>query len=360
MTRFVVSRPNLLFSFLVLTACGGPGIGPVVTEPMPDIPETVEYDTVRIEYGDDDLIEANNNTASMLVGDPSGIAGIAQGFVAGTNIIIATQIAFVEALMDARPTDYDDGVWTWTNLANRGFAEQYYRFRITRLDDSDFTYQLEIGKTRESLLEVFSGEFRPRQRFNGRQRGMGILRYNFTNFAEVDPTANPSQGRVVIAFRAIGGVRQVRVASFDLLEAGQIEPGSAQWDYIEFPNDAGRFRFAAETDFLNDNAPLEELSIDTVWSRDQAGRALASLTGGSLDINEVLLHECWDESARTTFADATPDLEDVPYEDGTEDDCDAQLLEFDLSPPESAIPQTDPEIPPPHPDEEEEIIVEDE
>lgn len=353
-----MSQRNLLLFTVALAACGGPGIGPVVTEPMPDIPETVEYDTVRIEYGDDDLIEADNNTASMLVGDVSGIAGIAQGFVAGTNIIIATQIAFVEGIMDTRPTDYDDGVWTWTNLANRGFAEHYFRFRITQIDDNDFTYELEIGETRDTLLEVFSGEFRPRQRFNGRQRGMGILRYNFTNLAEVDPTSTPRQGRVVIAFRAIGGVRQVRVASFDLLEAGEIEPGSAQWDYVELADDTGRFRFGAEMDFLNDNAPLEELTIDTVWSRDQAGRALASLTGGSLDINEVLLHECWDEAARTTFADATPDLDGVPYEDGTEADCDPALLEFDLDPPESAIPQTDPEIPPPHPDEEEEIIIE--
>ena len=51
--------------------------GPLVTEPMPDIPETVEYDTVRIEYGDDDLLEAS--TAQMLIGDVSPIANITQG-----------------------------------------------------------------------------------------------------------------------------------------------------------------------------------------------------------------------------------------------------------------------------------------
>lgn len=346
-------RTLLLISMLVAPACG-----PLVTEPMPDIPETVEYDTVRIEYGDDDLLNGTSGTRQqMLVGDASGIAQVSQVFVKGTNLVIRTQIRLVEAVVRNDPTSYSDGVWVWDNTTFKSAEDRFSRFTIQRIEDGDFRYLWEVGNTADEMLEVFAGEFHPRARFDGRQRGLGLLRFNFTNMHEVDPTSTPEKGRVAIAFRSIGGVRQVRVATFDLVEAGETEPRSARYEYVQLPDDAGRFKFVAETDFLKDGAPFEELAIDAVWSQTQSGRALASLTGGSLTINEVLLQECWDDVGRTTFADTTPDLPGVPYEDGDISACEPRLVEFDLAPPSLDAPQTDPEIPGPHPDEAEEIIV---
>ena len=348
-----MNHSKLMILLLVAGGCGP--IGPVVTEPMPDIPETVEYDTVRIEYGDDDLLTASS-ALGALVGDPSPIAQITMAFVRGTNGVIRGQMQLIDALTRTRPTDWGDDYWIWDNSEDRRSSELFSHFEIRRLSDDDFEYAWQLGDTSDAMVEVFSGEFRPRARFEGRQRGLGILRFNFTNLHQVDPDSDPSQGRVAIAFRAIGGVRQVRVASFDVVDEENPEPRSATYGYEQFRDGAGRFRFAAQTDFLKDGAPLEELSIDTAWTRDAEGRALASLTGGSLLVNEVLLHECWDEAGRTVFADATPDIA-FPYEDGVVDSCNARLLEFELSPPPLVIPQTDPEIPAPHPDEFEEIIV---
>lgn len=353
--RATRTRTALLASAIFAAACGPLG-GPVVTEPMPDIPETVEYDTVRIEYGDDDLLSPAGDPRT-LVGDPSPIAAVAQAFVRGTNSIIRAQIALIEAVTRVRPTEWDDDIWIWDNAETRRTSERYSRFEIRRIGDDDIAYEWRVGNEPDELLEVFSGEFSQRAKIGGRQRGSGLLRFNFTNMHQVDETTDPRQGRVVIAFRSAGGVRQVRVASFNLVEEGRPEPRSGLYDYIELP-DAGRFRFAAETDFLKDGEPLEHLSIDAVWTREQAGRALASLTGGSLLVNEVLLHECWDDAGRTTFADATPDVA-FPYEDGEFTACSPQVADFELRPPVVMVPQSDPEIPAPHPDEDDEAITDD-
>ncbi len=347
-----MTRQDLLIPLVLLAGCGPIG-GPVVTEPMPDIPETVEYDTVRIEYGDDDLLTAS---ARALVGSPSLLALVSQQFVRGTNGILRAQLALIAAVTRTRPTDYDDGVWSWDNAASRRAPELFSRFEIQEVEPGAYTYRWRLGETESDLLEVFSGEFHPRQRFNGRQRGLGMLQFNFSNLRQLDPDADPSAGRVAIAFRSVGGIRQVKVASFDLVTEEQPAPRNGQYEYVEFADGAGRFQFGAETDFLNDGVPLEKLSIDAVWTESAAGRALASLTGGSLMVNEVLLHECWDGGARTTFADATPDLA-IPYEDGESSACDGRLFDIELEPPDVVVPQTDPAIPAAHPDEAEEIIV---
>lgn len=342
-----MNRKCLIYLSLLVSACGA-----VVTEPMPDIPETVEYETVRIEYGDDDLVDAPSDARPQaLVGDLALLADSSQRLVRGTNSIIALHMAIVAAVTRQTPTAYSDGTWTWDNAEFKAADERFSTFAIRQTGPGAYAYIWRVGNSAEELLEIFSGEFRPDPREDGRQRGSGILRFDFSNMHAIDPESTPEQGRAVVAFRAAGGVRQVHVATFDLLEAGETTPRSGQYRYVQFRDRAGRLQFVAQTDFLKDGAPHEEVAIDAVWERSQAGRALASLTGGSLLVNEVLLHECWDEASRTVFADATPDLPGVPYEDGAQTACSARLLEFELDPPALAAPGDDPAIPSPHPDE---------
>lgn len=328
------------------------GCGPGVTNPMPDIPETVEYDTVRIEYGEDDLVDGTPATAEaqMLVGDPSLVAGVSQGLIRGTNRVIFQQLRLVDSIVQTRPTEVRDGQWAWDNAASKPDSEPFSRFEITEIDEESYAYEWTLGTRADEMLVVFSAEFRRRERVDGRQRGSGILRFNFDNIHEVDADADAPRGRAAIAFRAVGGVRQVHVATFDLVELGRVDVQNARFEYVELRSGAGRFKFGQAVDFLRDGEPLETLSIDAVWTPGQRGRAMASLTGGSLEINEVLLHECWDRGGMVSFADATPDLP-VEYEDGEESACADVLTEFSLDPPEFSPPQTDPEIPGTHPDE---------
>jgi hypothetical protein len=343
---------------IILTALLAAGCGPLVTEPMPDIPETVEYDTVRIEYGDDDLVEpgeaeqALEPSPAALVGDPSLIALLTGTTVAGTNLTIWFQLKLIEEVTRHRPTSWDEGVWTWDNAEFKKEDEQYGVFEIREIEPGRYSYSWRVGNTMDERLEVFSGEFSPRDRVDGQQRGTGIIRFDFDNIRAVDPDGKgPEAGRVAIAFRSIGGVRQVRVATFDLVEDGKTEARSALYRYTQLPTGRGRFQWATPADFLEDGEPLELLSIDSAWTPEKAGRAQARVTGGSLEINEVLLHECWGADGKYVFGDLTPDMPAVPYEDGTVDACAGNLNDIELDPPTYQRPETEPEIPGPHPDE---------
>lgn len=343
---------------IILAALFTAGCGPLITEPMPDIPETVEYDTVRIDYGDDDLVEpgtvnqALEPSPAALVGDASLIALLARSTVGGTNAIIWFQLRLIEEVTKQRPTSWDEGVWTWDNAEFRKEGEQYGVFQIRELETGRYSYSWRVGNTMDERLEVFSGEFSPKPRVEGRQRGSGIIRFDFDNIRAVDPDGNgPEAGRIAIAFRSIGGVRQVRVATLDLVKDGETMASSAPYRYAELPSGRGRFQWATPANFLNDGDPQELLSIDAAWTPQKAGRAMVRLSGGSLDVNEVLLEECWGTDGRILFADATPDLDAVAYEDGTADACTGNLVDVALDPPTYQRPESEPEIPGPHPDE---------
>lgn len=345
-----MKHPQLLAIALVAAGCG-----PLVTEPMPDIPETVEYDTVRIEYGEDDLVAGTANqplTPQALIGDASVMAALAKGLVGGTNQIIHGQFALIDAVTQHAPTSWDEGLWVWDNTEFKRDDERFSRFEISEIDEGRYGYLWLVGNRPAEMLEIFSGEFTPQTREDGRQRGYGKIRFNFDNIHAVDPETDAPKGRAAIAFRAVGGVRQVRVATFDLVEHGKTEKTSALYEYVQFRNRGGRFKFGTRVDWLKDADPLEVLAVDAVWTASTEGRALARLSGGSLTINEVLAEECWGANGRMTFADLTPDMPAVPYEDGMRESCAAGLLEFELDPPAYTPPETEPAVPGPHADEE--------
>ena len=341
-------KPNRLLALTFFAA----GCGPLVTEPMPDIPETVEYDTVRIEYGDDDLVGPSSSQPlthpQALVGDRSIMALLAKGLVGGTNQIIRGQFAVIEAVTGHEPTSWEQGHWVWDNTKFKRADERFSRFEITDEGEGRYAYLLVVGSKPAEMLEVFSGHFTPRSREDGVQRGFGLIRFNFDNLHAVDPDARAPRGRAAIAFRAVDGVRQVRVATFDLVEFGKTEKTSALYEYAQFPDDTGRFKFGTRVDWLKDGDPHEVLAVDAVWTAATEGRAIARLSGGSLEINEVLAEECWDGDSAVTFADLTPDMPGLGYEDGTSSGCAASLLEFDLDPPAFSPPEREPEIPGPH------------
>lgn len=322
--------------------------GPVATEPMPDIPERVEYDTVKIEYGEDDLIRATSElvpgAAGALVGDPSGLAELARSTVRGTNRTIFQQIALVEAIASFPPTSFEDDVWTWIDRRD----DRHTVFTIERVSEGRLSYLLESGVTADTIAPVFSGSFDRSSRLAGRQQGSGILRFNLEQFSAIDEDAD-SEGDVLIAFRSFNRIRQVRVALIDVLEQGADNRVNALYEYTQLRNGAGRFKFSSLSDFRNDGEPLERVTVDTAWTPDASGRAAARVTGGSLQINELLLDECWDASGAIVWADAQPDL--PTYDDGEFESCAEPLQRLNLMAPVYQPPSGEPEIPNPHPDE---------
>lgn len=328
-------------TILKFLALGLIGCGPLVTEPMPDIPQTVKYETVRIEYGNDDLLPDSESRQQELVGDISNVALITQALVRGTNRVVRAQLFLVDAISRFRPSEFTQNSWTWESQ-----EERYSRLDLTRTspEDESVEYELLVGPTRDEARVVLSGEFTNFDPEGPLQSGEGLLRFNFDN----DPDS-VSTGSISIAFRAANGVRQVRVAFFEFQETPDTPAQSALYEYTQFEDGRGNFDYAARQDFLKDGDPLELVSMSTAWTSEQSGRAAARIEGGSLQVNEVLLDECWDDASRVLWADATPNLPN--YDDGEEDACDAALQGVSLSPPEVVVPTSDPSIPTPHPQE---------
>lgn len=98
------SATNVCTSLLI--ALGVSACGPQTIEPVPDIPETVSYDTVRIDYGGEDGVQQAQRggfdgpvtMAQALVGDPSNMAQLTRGVVFGTNRTIYKVFAFIDVL----------------------------------------------------------------------------------------------------------------------------------------------------------------------------------------------------------------------------------------------------------------------
>lgn len=323
-----------------LVSCGAQS-----TEPMPDIPETVEYDTVKIEYGDDDLLVVTPELqARALVGDPSGLAAITRETVRGTNRILFQQLALVEAISRFPPTAYEDNVWIWVDQKPGKFTV----FTIEKVADGQLRYLLRSGESDEDALPVFSGEFNRADRLDETQQGTGVIRFDLDQLSKIDEDTN-SSGNIAIAFRSFNRIRQVRVAMIDVLEEGAENRTNALYEYTQLRNGAGRFRFSSLSDFRNDGEPLERVSLDTAWTPDQSGRAAGRVTGGSLQINEFLLDECWDSGGSIVWADARPNL--PTYDDGEVESCAAALRPLMLEAPVYQPPSGDPAVPGPHPNE---------
>lgn len=332
-------KSRIVLPILLLAGCGSS-----VTEPMPDIPETVQYETVRVEYGTSDLLpEQQAARQQPLVGEASQLALLMQSFVKGTNRAIYEQLTLVDQVSENPPTQYADGVWTWEYAT----AADYVRLEIKKTGADTYAYSFVTGDVKETALPIFEGWFERRQPKLLRQSGTGILRLHLNNIRQQD--APNVSGEIIIAFRAVGGVRQVRTFFYEFAQ-GDEAPMTAAYDYVQLRNGQGRFRYSARQDFKEDGEPYEIVSFNGAWTTEQAGRVAVRIEGGSLEVNEVLLDECWDPLGVTTFADAKPDL--PSYDGGDESGCDMALRDLSLAAPEFLMPIGDPAIPDAHPDEE--------
>lgn len=352
--------PRRLRDALLLTAllvAASLGCGPTVWEPQPDIPAHVEYDTVRIEYGEEDALPETPEgmVQQALVGDASAIATLTQETVANTNLAIYKQLTFIEEIKQYPPTSFDneEGWWEWVSLPT---AERYTRVRIERVeqletDDPDaverLRYELFHGLSAEDNEKILDGEFTRFERNGDRQQGFGILRLYFDRLRRYDDTA--PRGVMRISFRSNGQVRQVRVGLFRAFQFSGQEALNAIYRYEQLPDGQGRLQYFGRGS-INGDREREFLSISSAWTARRAGFASIRATGGSLRLDEMRLAQCWDEEGIVTFSNTDPDVPSL--EGGTREDCAPPLRSLDFEPPVYAAPEeADPAIPAAHPDE---------
>lgn len=342
---------------LSILACG-PN---VIIDPIPDIPEIVEYDTVRIDYGKDD--NQPETLEQALVGAKSELAQFTGGIISTTNKTLFDVMNQVENIAQETPTDFDNdaGFWVWEVNAPR--REVSLRFSIQRLEDDEvpaeisprplsaIAYTFEYGRTRADRDVIYEGhyyKFDERADTTDRQQGAGLLRLNFSALHKYDETS--PQGQMLVAFRSRNGIRQTNVALYRLQGPSDAEPFSALYAYTQLPEGQGRFKFFGRQDLFGKDSALELLGVDAAWNARREGRVAARVTGGTLQINEVLVDQCWDESAIARYQLSSPTSDG---DGGGVIDCADELEALELEAPVYNRPdeERDPNIPGAHPDE---------
>lgn len=338
-----------------ILACGG------TFEPTPDIPEHVEYDTVRFEYGEGDGLSAQSADGTMraqpLIGQPSFLARMTFDTVSFTNQILQDQFKLVEDIKRYPVTRYEDGKWIWESQDAR---DGYIRFEIVTLQkpaalqdelNSAYGYLLYVGNNKSDHALVYSAEFyqfdQRRERGNA-QRGFGHVRFFFDALQKYRPDS--PHGTLRIAFRSRNLIRQVRVNFNGVRERVGDERLRALYQYTQLADNQGRMTYFGRGDYKKDGEPYEFLGAHAAWSAEQEGHVAASISGGSLEIERILLRECWDMAGDTVFARSQPNIPD--YEGGQLEDCALGLQTVEVSAPEYTDPgDVDPEIPGRHPQE---------
>jgi len=358
-------RQRSWLPILVCTLAGGWALlacGPGVWEPVPDPPQHIKYDTVRIEYGEgDDRLDPTQEdfeqVQQTLVGEQSEIAILTLDTISDTNRAIYSTLDLIDRIKKL-PYSYDEDSKTYVWEGRGGKQDNYVRLEVRtraletrpRGDniDQSHTFALYYGLSVSDKELVADGEF---ERFsNGletgsRQQGEGILRIYFDNRRLYDNTS--PKGVMRIAFRSKNGVRQVRSGLFRTHINSPEQMLNAIYEYEQYADKQGRFRFFGNQNV--DGEPKREfVSVNAAWTGARDGIAAVRATGGSLGEQQLLFRQCWDPGSITTFMATRPS--NPEFEGGTKEDCDETLRDLELEAPEyKDAPEQDPGIPDPHP-----------
>ncbi len=313
-----------------------------MTDPMPDIPASPEYETVRLEYGtSDELEESQQGQLTARIGETSQLADVTRQTVAGTNAALRDHLKLMEEFRDHQPTSVGDDYYEWE--APEG--SEYVQYRIERVDDDTHEHWLRIGESRSDSAVVVEGTMTPDERDGDRQQGEGLITFDFDALAQVQDDPEASQGLMHLAFRSHGGVRQVAVGLDEVAGLEGDEPLTGIFDYTQLADERGFFSFFGHGSF--EGGDTEFASFDAAWTPDQQGRIDARFEGGG--DWDVLVDQCWDADQQISYMRTEPESGD---DGGEVEDCAAPLRDVELEATEHEEPDdVIPDIPGEHPEE---------
>lgn len=322
-----------------LAGCGGQTV-----EPMPDIPEkTVEYDTVKLEYGEEDGVQKKKSqpVRQAMVGEKSGLALLSRATVFRTNVLMWYVFWLKRQVLKQRPKAHDEDEYVWWGWPNGKFV----RFRVRLTGEDSHSYKMWFGDSRQDNAELFRGTFTLLSEEGEKQQGYGRLHFNWDTAHEY--TDEKTQGKMTIAFRSRNNVRQVRVM-YDKFKGKDAEkPIDAINRYVQLSSGRTRFKFFGRSDYeqeMNEPKKKEFFSVDAAWLGDKRGRIAGRIGDGNLDM-PFRIGQCWDESEKVVW-----EKRSAPFkgEEGDKAKCAARLKTLKMDPPTYSKPDGPPAVPEPH------------
>lgn len=351
---------GLLGSLMLLTNCGGGG--DTTTRPRPEMPQTVNYDTVKLTYGQDDGVDRGRQylRRQPMIGESSEVASLTRETVFGTNQSLVVAFDLMERARDEQPNRPSDDVWLWQTTTSRGALE----LKVTQTGADQYRHELSVGSGLDSLQVAVSGFFESLAEASDIQQGEGLLRFDFGALSEYGVT--DSQGKARISFRRNGGVKQVRVMFINFEGEFTDQPLRSRNEYVQLPDGDTRFRFFGRADILDvspgrgqgggtggggpvGEATKELLQIEAAWQPDTQGKAAIEAKGASVG-QPHLLDVCWNTSQTLVWATSSPEI--TGYAGGDKSKCADGLADMELEPPQVVTPpEGDPDVPEEHPEE---------
>lgn len=287
--------------------------------------EAVPQREAVIVAGPETDAAAGSDTASISAGSryaqatgPLGRADYAQwyGFTravrGGVNVVTAWVLGSVWTIAQMEPSSVKDGEAIWGPYTD-ALEPVTYRFRVTRVGDAEYEYVLE-GRPKASQSDDAYRTVLEGSGFGKRhdKHGQGDFTIDLSAARELDPFGRDKDS---------GTVRIVHHLPHDLTRGDALprtieaavtpDPSIDRESYtvksVANEDGTGTLRVVARSDVDEaKTTQLEDITVDSRFRADGAGRADIFISGGDIpaDPGEVTAVECWGaDFSRSYYSD---------------------------------------------------------
>lgn len=240
--------------------------------------------------------------------------GFTRAVRGGVNLVTASVLGSVWAIVHTDPSAIKDGEATWGPYTD-ALEPVTYRFRVTRVAQAEYDYVLE-GRPKASTSD---GDYRAVLDGHGygkrhAQHGEGEFTIDLGVAHDLDPLAHENDSGTVHVVhhlpRDVGdgsGALPRRIVA-EVTPDPSVNPESFTVTSSASLDGTGSLHVDAHADVDDTKSTqLEDIAIDSRWRADGAGRADGAITGGDIptDPGIVTAVECWGaDFTRSYYADS--------------------------------------------------------
>jgi len=253
--------------------------------------------------------------------------GFTRAVRGGVNLVTTSVLGSVWTIVHLEPSQVVDGEATWGPYTD-ALEPVTYRFRVARVARAEYDYVLE-GRPKSSKSDA---DYRAVLTGHGygkghEQHGQGDFSIDLSAAHELDPIGHADDSGTLRIVHDLphdidgGGARLPRTITADVRPDPAIDPESFSVTSRAELDGTGSLHVDAKADVDDTKATaLEDVTIDSRFRADGAGRAYIAIAGGDIPADPGLVSavECWGaDFMRSYYADSI----DFEPEQGDETAC---------------------------------------
>lgn len=228
----------------------------------------------------------------------------------GVNVVTAEVLVGVWAIVHTRPTEVGADYAEWGPHTD-ALEPVTYRFRVDRVADHEYNYKLE-GRPKSSKSDA---DFIPVLTGNGFDKldprhGDGSFTIDLDAAKQLDPDRHQNDSGTVKITHDLPPTITEQNAALPRTISAELRPQGEAWidiTSVAKEDETGTLAVNAHADTDDSKmTKLEDVTVNSQWRADGAGRADVSVSGGDLPttIPVVDATECWgSDFARVYYED---------------------------------------------------------